>query len=359
MEFEKQRVITAADTLIDENVIPITDFACARSAGGLHDYYSEGDYWWPDPVNPEGPYIRRDGMTNPENFTAHRKAMRRLSQIVPVLVAAYKITLNPKYADAAIKHLSAWFINEKTRMNPNLMYAQAIKGRVTGRGIGIIDTIHLVEVARAIEVLEQLGYLKSSDSKGLKNWFNDYLSWMTSHPYGLAEKNNGNNHSTCWAMQVAEFSRLTGNKSQLDSVQMFYKNILLNQMAPDGSFPKEMARTKPYGYMLFNLDAMAMVCQIASTQSVNLWDFSTRDSLNMKKAMNYMFPYIQDKSLWPLEPDVMYFEYWPVRHPSLYFAGCAYKVSKYLELWKTLNPDPVEDEIIRNFPIRQPALWVD
>ncbi len=34
-------------------------------------------------------------------------------------------------------------------MNPNLQYAQAIQGRFTGRGTGIIDTLHLVEVARA------------------------------------------------------------------------------------------------------------------------------------------------------------------------------------------------------------------
>ena len=36
-------------------------------------------------------------------------------------------------------------------MNPHLLYAQAIKGRFTGRSIGIIDTLHLVEVARAID----------------------------------------------------------------------------------------------------------------------------------------------------------------------------------------------------------------
>ena len=30
---------------------------------------------------------------------------------------------------------------------------------------------------------------------------------------------------------------------------------------PDGSFPQELARTKPYGYSLFNLDAMAIIAQ--------------------------------------------------------------------------------------------------
>jgi hypothetical protein len=120
----------------------------------LHDFFSEGDYWWPDPQNPDGPYIQRDGMTNPNNFVDHRKYLMRLSVQVPALVAAWKLTGDERYARHAVKHLRAWFIDEKTKMNPNLQYAQAIHGRFTGRGIGIIDTIHLVEVARAIEWLK-------------------------------------------------------------------------------------------------------------------------------------------------------------------------------------------------------------
>ena len=34
------------------------------------------------------------------------------------------------------------------------------------------------------------------------------------------------------------------------------------------------------------------------------------------------------------------------------------KKQDYLDLWKTLNPDPTDKEIIRNYPIRQPLLWV-
>ena len=32
---------------------------------------------------------------------------------------------------------------------------------------------------------------------------------------------------------------------------------------------------------------------------------------------------------------------------------------EYIELWKTLDPDPTVEEVIRNFPFRQPVLWVD
>ena len=95
--------------------------------------------------------------------------------------------------------LVAWFIDDATRMNPNLQYAQAIHGRFTGRGTGIIDTIHLVEVARAIEVLAPS--LSKGDLGAIKKWFADYTTWMTTHAYGIAERDATNNHGTCWVMQ--------------------------------------------------------------------------------------------------------------------------------------------------------------
>jgi hypothetical protein len=82
-------------------------------------------------------------------------------------VAAWQLTKYTRYANHAVKHLRAWFIDEQTRMNPNLQYAQAIHGRFTGRGIGIIDTIHLVEVARAIEVLKDSNALTATDRAAL------------------------------------------------------------------------------------------------------------------------------------------------------------------------------------------------
>src|SRR5436305_1769215 len=92
--------------------------------------------------NPNGPYIRRDGFTNPANFDDHRKAMVRLSLIVPALAAAWELTGDKKYADQAGKHLRAWFVDPATKMNTNLEYAQAIFNLNKGRGTGIIDTLH-------------------------------------------------------------------------------------------------------------------------------------------------------------------------------------------------------------------------
>ncbi len=359
-EFDRDRILSAAEKYLLEEPVTVTAAQCERSSGGLHDFYSEGDYWWPDPENPDGPYIRKDGQTNPDNFTTHRMDMIKLSIWVPALVAAYKLTGDEKYAKHAVKHLLAWFVDPATLMNPNLMYGQAIMGRVTGRGIGIIDTLHLAEVARAIEVLEELGYLEGSSLVGIKDWFTQYLEWMTTHEYGIAERDNGNNHSTCWVVQVGAFASLVNEGEQLEFCRDLYRDTLLPmQMAMDGGFPKELDRTKPYGYSLFNLEAMAMVVQILSTPQEDLWKFELEDGRSIGRGIEYMYPYMVEKSSWPLDPDVMYHDEWPVRHPFLLFGGLALDKAEYIDLWKTLDPDPQVEEVIRNFPFRQPVLWID
>ena len=359
VRLERDRVLSAAEKYLREAPVTITAFPAPRSAGGRHDYYSEGDYWWPDPRDPSGPYVRRDGETNPDNFVAHRNAMRRLSQIVPALVAAYGITSDERYARHATLHLEAWFVDEATRMNPNLMYGQAIKGRATGRGTGIIDTIHLVEVARAVYVLEGTGYLRGETLAGIKRWFKSYLEWLTTHQYGIDERNSGNNHAAAWALQVAEFAHLVGDEATLEAMRRFFRETLVpRQMAADGSFPRELARTKPYGYSLFQLDVMATLAQILSTPAQDLWSYTTADGRGMRKALEFMYPFIKDKSTWPKPPDVMYYDLWPVRHPALLFGGLALQEPRYVALWKTLEPDPTVDEVVRNYPIRQPLLWL-
>jgi hypothetical protein len=357
--FDRARVLQAANRYLKEEPITITASASPRSAGGLHDFFSEGDYWWPDPQNPEAPYIQRDGMSNPNNFTDHRRYLMRLSVQVPTLVAAWKLTKDPRYAKLAARHLRAWFIDAPTRMNPNLQYAQAIHGRFTGRGTGIIDTIHLVEVARAIEVLEGSRALAQADLTGIKQWFVDYLTWMTTSKNGTDERDAKNNHGTCWVMQVASFAHLVGNQELLAYCRDRFKTVLVpNQIAADGRFPEELRRTKPYGYSLFNLEAMATVCQILSSPLDNLWTFSLPDGRGIARAIAYMYPYIKDKKSWPLKPDVMYDAEWPMRQSSLLFAGRAFRNSEYIDLWKTLKADSSVEEVIRNFFIRQPVLWV-
>jgi len=79
----------------------------------------------------------------------------------------------------------------------------------------------------------------------------------------------------------------------------------------------------------------------------------------LEQAVSFMEPFIADKTRWPYPPDVEQFDKLPVRQVNLLFAGLALKRPDYLDLWRRLDPDPTEAEVIRNYPIRQPVLWRD
>ena len=141
--------------------------------------------------------------------------------------------------------------------------------------------------------------------------------------------------------------------------RMRFKTVLLpQQMAADGSFPLELERTKPYGYSLFNLDAMATIAQILSTPSDNLWTFELPDGRGMRRALAFMAPFIEDKTRWRHPRDVQYYDEWPMRHAALLFGGLALDQPDYVALWRTLKPDSQVEEVVRNFFIRQPILWL-
>ena len=376
--YEQPRVVKQAKVALTAEVKTITAARNPKSAGGLHDFSSDGDYWWPDPKDPNAPYIQRDGMTNPENFVAHRQALLAFGRNFDALAAAYTLTHDEKFATAAVKHLHAWFVDPEMKMNASLLYSQAIKGRFTGRSIGVIDTLHLAEVALGVEALRSSKAFSKDEEAAVTGWFRDYLTWLTTHPYGVDESNAKNNHGTCAWLQIACFAHLTDDAGKLAAARVRLKEVLLpSQMAADGSFPEELRRTKPYGYSIFNLDVMTALAVVCSTPQENLLIWSLPDGRNLVKGVAWLAPLIADKALWlktarrsapgkkgeaemtnePVKPDVMYWDDWPVRQPCLIFGALAAGNTDWLATWKQLNAEPTVEEIIRNYPIRQPVLW--
>jgi hypothetical protein len=357
---DRPRILKAAASALVLEPFTITRFPAKLSEGGPNDFYSNGDYWWPDPSKPDGlPFIRRDGLSNPGNFSHHRMAVRQLNESLAALAAAYQISREERYVNKAAELLRVFFIDPKTRMNPHLNYAQAIPGVSPGRGIGIIDTLHLIEIPVAIAALEESKAFPQEISSGMRKWFTDYLDWMITSENGKEEAVAGNNHAVAYWLQAAVFARFTGDEKRLAESRRHFKEVFVGrQMAVDGSFPAELSRTKPYAYSIFQLDNMASLCQVLSTVEDDLWSYELPDGRGIRKAMDYLYPYLADKSKWPLPPDVQSWEEWPSRQPSLLFAGMALKENRYLELWRGLPADPTDLEVRRNIAITQPLLWI-
>ena len=357
---DQARILKAAAAALTLAPITITKFRAPLSAGGPNDFYSNGDYWWPDPSKTNGlPYIQRDGQSNPNNFSAHRLAVRDLRDAVAALGAAYRITGDDRYAAKGAALLRVFFLDPATRLNPHLQFAQAIPGVSPGRGIGIIDALHLAEIPPAITAMQKSAAFTPELTAGLKQWFTELSQWMVTSKNGKEEAAAKNNHSVAFWLQIASFARYTGDEALLAECRRQFKEVFLpNQMAADGSFPAELKRTKPYGYSIFQLDNMVTLAQVLSTPADNLWTFTLPDGRSLRRAMAYLYPFLADKSKWPLKPDVQAWEAWPARQPCLLFAGLAFNEPKYLDLWKKLPADPTDAEVRRNIAITQPVLWL-
>ena len=362
-QIDHDRILRLANAALQLQPQTITAFIATNSAGGPHDFFSQGDYYWPNDTNSTGlPYVGHDGLTNTNNFELHRLAMRNMKDAVAALAAAYALTGDDKYVPKANELLRVFFLDDATKMNPNLDYAQAVLGKQPGSPFGVIDTLHLAELPMAIQFLERSKAFDPAVDRGVKQWFTDYIHWMTTATNGVKEMNALNNHSIAYFVQMASFARFVGDKTNLDLSRTRFKEVLFpNQMTNNGSFLRELARTKPYGYSIFQADNVSILCRLLSTTNEDYWRFKSSDGRTPKMAVDYIYPYLVDKDKWVADghkPDVLHWDHWPVRQPCLLFAYAEFGEKKYFDLWKKLEPDPSDLEIRRNMAITQPLLWI-
>lgn len=293
----QEALILLADQAMSEGPWSVTDYIPSRSKDP-HCYYSEAPYWWPNPENPDGPYIRRDGEFNKDHFSKHKLPMRQVCKNVLILCSASYHLDNKSYMDKAIELIKVWFLNEESYMAPHLEFAQAIPGISKGRGIGIIDTICFIELLQGVAYIEELG-LYEEEVNGLRTWFEAFLDWMCSSDKGIDEKMNGNNHATWWTTQVAVYGSFTGNKIRVEEAFDWYKHVILpEQMAEDGSFPEELARTRSYHYTHFNLLPIILLAEVAYHQNVDLWHYKLDDGRCLEKGIEYLAPFVENPSRW-------------------------------------------------------------
>jgi hypothetical protein len=301
----------------------------------IHDYYSEAPYWWPDPANPTGPFVRKDGLVNPARFQANKAALNAMCDAVFSLGTAAYLLDDPRYGKRAALVIHAWFINPQTRMNPDLEYAQAIRGSLGGRSAGILDGRVFIQAIQGMEFLANTGAWDPKDQRAVREWFAEYLRWLTHGKFGNDEKRSGNNHASWWTAQVAAIATFTGDNATAQMAFAFYRDsIFPAQIRKDGSAPREEARTRSLYYSSFNAEAFSMVCRIAQVRGIDLWTAHTKDGATLSTVIDYLTPYLKEPNRWRREQisayqsDGAFF---------LAFAGMGLKKPEYVELFRTLD----------------------
>lgn len=304
-----------------------------------HEYYSEAPYYWPNPDSPTGPYVRKDGQPNPNRMVADLASLNAMSDGVFALGVASFLLDNPAYAKRAALLIHTWFLNPKTRMNPDLDYAQSVPGVNNGRGSGVLDGRFFVRAIQGMEFLEQTGNWDPKDQAGVHKWFEDYLHWLLTSPNATDERRSGNTHAAWWAAEVAAVGSYVGNANAQQTAFTFYKDHLLpREILPNGSAPSDEARARSLRLSSLNLEAFSTICRIAQVRSWgDLWTIRARSGASMSAALDYLSPFLVDPKKWTKEQaaDIPYDEL-----DFLAFAGMGLDKPEYIADYRKLeHPD--------------------
>ena len=292
-------LVRRADEALEAGPFSVVDSGPAPVSGDVHDYYSMGPYWWPNPDTPDGlPYIRRDGEVNPESERTDRTPLHAMGDAVAALCLAYVVTSATAYADRAALLLRTWFLDDATRMNPHLEYGQAIPGVCTGRGVGIIDTTALAKTV--VPTLTCLGEVWPHDERiGVQKWFRDYLEWLTTSDHGADEARAANNHSVSFDLQLTSFGLFIGAeelvRAVLDEVGSRRVDV---QIEPDGSQPQELRRTRSLSYSTMNTSLFLDLVEAGRCVGVDLGRYVGPDGRSIRAAVEWMRPYATGASPW-------------------------------------------------------------
>jgi hypothetical protein len=283
----------------------VTDNAPIPSSKSKNDYYSWAPYQWPNPNTKDGfPYIGRDGVTNPETEAKSDKPLlRKMAVATQTLALAYKYTRQKRYAKKSVKFIRTWFLDPKTRMNPNLNFGQCTPGVEKGTATGIIDSRWLVLVVDAVAYLNGSELLTKSEQTALKSWFQDYLSWLRTSEIGREEAARKNNHGTWYAAQAACFALYAGDSALARDIVNSGKAFFNEQIDSAGRQIHELTRTKSYDYSLYNVHGLIRLAQEGDAVGIDLWhhNMESGNRRNIKSSIEYLAGFADESSKWPYQ----------------------------------------------------------
>lgn len=299
-----KRLLELADKLLDTAPLSVMDKRCTPPSGDKHDFFSIGNYAWPNPDTPDGlPYISRDGHRNPEaqDETFDKKNYGATVFRSGLFSLAWFYSGDEKYAAKAAQLLRVWFIDPATRMNPSLNYASGQPGVADGRPVGIIEGVVLIEMLDHVKLLSTSKSWTKEDDAALKLWFETFTTWLIESPFGKKEASMRNNHSTWHAAQVAAYSLYTGNLAQAKQAIEKARVEIGKQIDADGSMPHELKRNRSLMYSIYGLRPLAVLARAADALGEDLWHYKSENGRGLRLAFDFLAPYLAKDKQWPHE----------------------------------------------------------
>ncbi|MEO7309261.1 MAG: alginate lyase family protein [Chitinophagaceae bacterium] len=293
---DDKKQISEDEKLLTHQVFTVMGKTGMPASNDKHDYLSLAPYFWPDPSRKDGmPYMRKDGEVNPEtrNHFTDFNEWNELTDAVGTLCKAYGLSGEKKYLVQTSNFIKAWFIAPATRMNPNLDYAQGVRGVNNGRQFGIIEFGGIAEILMAMQQLQNAGEADAAFTSAFKNWLQDYAGCLQTSKLGKLEAGASNNHGTTYDAQLSNILIYLGEIPELMKLleQVKIKRIA-TQIEPDGKQSEELSRTRAFSYSILNLNGLTQLAILGKKYGVDIWGFETADGRSIKKACDFLIPYL-------------------------------------------------------------------
>jgi hypothetical protein len=326
-----RRLRAAAENCLKEGPWSVTADRPKGIDLDLHEYYSESPYWWPDPANPTGPFVRRNGQPNPAHFGANLAALNAMSEAVFTLGAAAFFLDDPRYARRAARNAQTWFIAPRTRMNPTMQHAQTIPGSPTAGGFG--DGRALVRAIQGMEFLAQSANWDLRDHAAVRKWFEEYLRWLAQSGQDAGNRRSPADRGAWWAAQVAAVATFAEDAGASRTAFDYFDNRILPRQARFNPAGDQAAAPPPVA----NLEGIATLCRVAQVRGVEIWNARTRNGVTVAGLIDSSMPNVSDPKKWnrdqfaDFQGDGVYF---------LAFAGMGLSRPDYIALFRKLErPD--------------------
>ena len=331
-----KRLLGDAEHCMEITRISVVDNPLVPPSGNVHDYYSIAPYYWPNPDTDDGlPYVKRDGEFNPEFEKCDRRRMDAICATVRTLTLAYAVARDENYRQHAVKLVRGFFLDGETCMNPHLEFAQAVRGRMTGCGYGIIDIRYLYRMLDMLTILDDRELNKS-----IAAWMGKLQTWLLLSDKGREEAEHENNHGTWYDVTNASIALFCGNRALAkDILAKFETKRMLRQVAEDGSMPIELRRTRSFLYSTLNLYGYFMAAKLGEKADVDLWQSSA-----MRRAFEFMLPYYESYDKWTYTQIADNWEQtWEQAYEILCLAAVKYAEPAYKRIAEQMRMKHIQD----------------
>jgi hypothetical protein len=183
-------------------------------------------------------------------------------------------------------------------MNPNMNFAQAIKGVNQGRGAGLIDGRNLIKAIEAVSLLSANKAVSKAEQAAMQQWFADFLNWMQTSKIGQEELDAPNNHGAWYDALRLSIALYTNQMPHAKEIVANAQKRLTTQMDPSGRFHLEMARTTSFHYSVFVVDAFLKIAAMSQKINLDFWGFKASNGNSLPKAVDALLPYLNKQKAW-------------------------------------------------------------